>query len=186
MAFHAAGFPRLRVSVNISAVQFQDRELAPMVLRILQKTGLHAACLNLEITETTLMADLAATELNLRRLASHGITFSIDDFGTGYSSLYYLKRFPIRSIKIDRSFIRDIILGGDDAAIVSAILHMATLLNLETVAEGVENPEQLAFLLRRGINLVQGYHYSPPVPHDQFRGLLSRNYPPYRCAGNVE
>ncbi|MBN2231698.1 MAG: EAL domain-containing protein [Deltaproteobacteria bacterium] len=172
LTLHARGFPMLRVSVNISAVQFKDRNLVPRVLQILHETGLDAAFLDLEITETTMMADLEATERSLRQLAEHGITLSVDDFGTGYSSLYYLKRFPFRTVKIDRSFVRDIHTNEDDAAIVSAILHMASSLNLETVAEGVEDREQLIFLQRHGVDLVQGYLYSPPVPFEQFLKLL--------------
>jgi diguanylate cyclase (GGDEF)-like protein/PAS domain S-box-containing protein len=175
LALHAAGYNHLRVSVNISAVQFAQPGLVAEVLQVLRETGLDAAFLDLEITETVLMADLERTERSLRELTREGITLSIDDFGTGYSSLYYLKRFPLSTIKIDGSFVNDIATDKDDAAIVRAILQMAASLHLETVAEGVEDRCQLDFLRRHGCDLVQGYYYSPPVPYEQFHRLVAKS-----------
>jgi len=128
--------------------------------------------LELEITESLLMRDIGEVIAALRRLREAGIRISIDDFGTGYSSLGYLKQFPVDSLKIDRSFVKDLLISSDDAAICSAIIAMARELKLTTVAEGVEVVEQLEFLRRQGCDQIQGFLFSKPLPPAQLEDLL--------------
>lgn len=161
------GFPPVVVAVNISAVQFRQKDFAPMVSRVLAETGLGPQYLELEITESIIMGETDKVIEILRQLREIGVTLSIDDFGTGYSSLSYLKRFPIDKIKIDQSFVRDISTDSDDAAIVEAILAIAGKLGLKAIAEGVETEEQLMFLQLRECSEVQGYYFSPPVEPDK-------------------
>ncbi len=156
--------PGLRIAVNLSARQFQESGLVGHVTEALAETGLEPRCLQLEITESSAMQNAQAAIQTLRELKALGVGLSIDDFGTGYSSLSYLKRFPIDTLKIDQSFIRDIETDPDDAAIASAIIALAHTLKLEVVAEGVETPGQLEFLARHGCDLTQGYLFSRPVP----------------------
>lgn len=163
----AAGFPGLRLSVNLSAVQFRDHKLAARIIDAIKELEFDSFLLELEITETIMMTNLQLIEATLNQLHSQGMRISVDDFGTGYSSLAYLKRFPIAALKIDRSFIADIANDSNDKAIVEAILTMAKALNIETIAEGVEDEEQQAFLAERGCDIVQGYYYSRPLPLDQ-------------------
>jgi EAL domain-containing protein (putative c-di-GMP-specific phosphodiesterase class I) len=170
--WQAAGLGPLRVSVNLSARQFQQVGLAGRVRSVLAETGLAPACLELEITEGTVMHDLQAAQAVLQSLKQIGVVLSIDDFGTGYSSLSYLKRFPIDVLKIDRSFIMDVIDDPNDAAITRAIIAVAHGLELEAVAEGVETAEQVAFLRANGCDEIQGYFFSPPVWPDQLEGML--------------
>ncbi|MDP9194474.1 MAG: EAL domain-containing protein [Acidobacteriota bacterium] len=169
-AWHDAGHPWLRVAVNLSPRQFQDRELVAMVEQVLEETRYPPSLLDLEITESTAMqnADLSLAILN--RLKEMGIRISIDDFGTGYSSLSYLKRFPIDTVKIDQDFVRD--LTSDDAAIISAVISMARALNLRVIAEGVETEEQLAFLRREQCSEMQGFLYSEPLTSAEFESAL--------------
>lgn len=161
------GVPFECVSVNISPQEFRQRNFPEMVESILRETGLPAACLELEITESTVMDSAEATVEMLRRLKALGITLAIDDFGTGYSSLAYLKRFPIDRLKIDRSFIRDLETDSSDAAIASAVIALAHSLGLKVVAEGVETQGQASFLQSRGCDSVQGYLFSRPVLAEQ-------------------
>lgn len=163
-----AGHPLLRVAVNLSARQFQQTDLACKVLSTLQETGLPPEALELEITESALMTDMLAAKATLEELTACGITIALDDFGTGYSSLYYLKRLPIATVKIDRSFIADLPNNADDIAIIKAILSMSADLNLRVVAEGVEGVAQLNFLRRHGCTELQGYFFSPPLPPREF------------------
>ncbi len=157
----------LRIAVNISARQFQP-DLLDRVEAALEESGLPPSQLELEITETTMMRDLPTTVAILERLAARGISIAIDDFGTGHSSLYYLKNFPIDTIKIDRSFVRDVPGDEGDATIVSTIVTMGRNLSLNVVAEGVETVEQLDFLRAHGCREVQGYYYSKPLPAEGF------------------
>ncbi len=168
-----SGKPRL-LSVNISACQFQQHKLMKTILGVLKDTGFDPNFLELEITESILMQKDTVPMAILRELKGMGIKFSIDDFGTGYSSLSYLKRFPIDTIKIDRSFIRDCISNPDDAAIVRAIVSMAASLKLRVVAEGVETREQLEFLRTLKCDGMQGYLFSKPLPPAEFAALLDR------------
>jgi diguanylate cyclase (GGDEF)-like protein len=151
----------LRVSVNLSARQTRDPGLVQSVMDVLRDTGLPPHLLELEITESVLMEDIETNITLLESLHAAGISLSIDDFGTGYSSLAYLQRFPIQKLKIDRSFIQR--MPGDGEAIASAVIAMAHSLNMQVVAEGVEDPEQLALLRRAGCDLGQGYLFSRPL-----------------------
>jgi EAL domain-containing protein (putative c-di-GMP-specific phosphodiesterase class I) len=137
---------------------------------VLDETGLAPYRLELEITESTVMHDIRAAQAVLHSLKQLGVTVSIDDFGTGYSSLSYLKRFPIDVLKIDRSFVTDVMNDPNDSAIVRALIALAHGLDLEAVAEGVETVEQVSFLKANGCDEIQGYYYSPPVwPEDLAR-----------------
>jgi len=162
------------VSVNISSHQFQDGGLTEDVFEALTGAGIDASFLDLEITESVLLQDVDKTLVELKALKEAGISLSIDDFGTGYSSLSYLKRFPIDTIKIDRSFVKDLHTDADDAAICAAILAMSAQLGLNVVAEGVETMEQLEFLRSHGCNHIQGFVYSRPLSSTQFFALLQK------------
>ncbi|MGK0480929.1 MAG: EAL domain-containing protein (putative c-di-GMP-specific phosphodiesterase class I) [Planctomycetota bacterium] len=167
------GLPPIRVSVNLSPVQFRKPNLHESVYDALDDAGLEADGLELEVTESLLMNDPAETASILGKLKSRGIHISIDDFGTGYSSLSYLKRFPINALKIDRSFITDVTTNPDDAAITTAIILMGHSLKLSVVAEGVETENQLAFLKVLQCNEVQGFLFSPPVPAERAQEMLA-------------
>ena len=160
------------VSVNISSHQFRDSGLVGDVLNAIREAGIRSRDLELEITESVLLQDVDKTLLELKALKEAGVSLSIDDFGTGYSSLSYLKRFPIDTIKIDRSFVKDLHQDTDDAAICAAILAMSQQLGLTVVAEGVETREQLEFLRRYKCDHIQGYICSKPMPADDFYALL--------------
>ncbi|QGY38867.1 EAL domain-containing protein [Pseudodesulfovibrio cashew] len=162
--FEGLGCSNIKVSVNLSPIQFEQQDLVEMVIASLEHNGLNPSKLELEITESTLMTDVNASVAKLEQLVDHGISISIDDFGTGHSSLYYLKNFPIDVIKIDQSFVRDITSDASDAQIVETIILMARNLGLAVVAEGVETEEQLSRLNDYGCELIQGYYYSPPLP----------------------
>ncbi len=166
------GLPRLRTAVNLSARQFAHENLVQDVARVLSETGLAPAALEFEITESMVMSNPERAVRLLDQFKNMGIHLSIDDFGTGYSSLSYLKRFPINSVKIDRSFIRDLPGDGDDAAITEAIIAMAHSLRLRVIAEGVETEEQLRFLRAHGCDEMQGYHFSRPLPEGELLRLL--------------
>ena len=160
------------VSVNISSHQFRDSGLVRDVLEAVAAAGIETKHLELEITESVLLQDVDKTLIELNSLKEAGISLSIDDFGTGYSSLSYLKRFPIDTIKIDRSFVTDLHKDTDDAAICAAILAMSQQLGLNVVAEGVETREQLEFLRLHECDHIQGYICSKPLPADKFFALL--------------
>jgi diguanylate cyclase (GGDEF)-like protein/PAS domain S-box-containing protein len=163
-AWQAAGLKPVCVAVNLSARQFRQQDLVELVTRILRETGLDAAYLELELTESMIMHDVEATIATLTRLKAIGVKFSIDDFGTGYSSLSYLKRFPIDFLKIDQSFVRDLTTDPDDAAITKTIISMAHDLGHKVIAEGVETEEQKSFLQLHHCDEMQGYLFSRPVP----------------------
>ncbi len=165
--------PPLRVAVNLSAQQFSEDNLDTLLAMVLHETGINASCLELEITESLMMADLANTTQMLNKLADLGLHISIDDFGTGYSSLSYLKKFPLHTLKIDQSFIRDVLTDTDDAAIVRAIISLAHNLRLRVIAEGVEDKETLAFLQELDCDEIQGYLFSQPLPAAQFEAWLN-------------
>ena len=169
-----AGHDVQRVTVNISARQFQHRDLATLVERIITETGVARGALEIELTETLLMSDIAGSVTTLRALRRMGVAISVDDFGTGYSSLGYLKNFPIDSLKIDRTFVRDITTDRYDEAIASAIVALARSLGLHVIAEGVETPAQLAQLLRLGCDEGQGYYFGEPTPPERCAALLQR------------
>ena len=169
------GYPDLCVAVNLSTLQFSQKDLLMQIGKILDETGIAPWHLDLELTEATIMDDIAAAATTLRLLHKAGIKISIDDFGTGYSSLNNLKRFPIRSVKIDRSFIRDITTDEDDAGIIKAIITMAHGMGLRVVAEGVETAAQFAFLDNLHCDEFQGFLFSPPVPNIEAGSLLLEN-----------
>jgi diguanylate cyclase (GGDEF)-like protein/PAS domain S-box-containing protein len=171
-AWHDAGHAWLRIAVNLSPRQFQDRDLVTTVDRVLAETGFPPHLLELEITESTAMQNAELSLSILTRLKDMGIRISIDDFGTGYSSLSYLKRFPIDTVKIDQDFVRD--LTADDAAIITAVISMARALNLRVIAEGVETEEQLAFLRREQCAEIQGFLCSAPLTARDFEEALHR------------
>jgi diguanylate cyclase (GGDEF)-like protein len=174
-AWHDEGIALARVAVNLSARQFQQPDLVSKVVAILAETGLPAAYLELEVTESMVMSDVEKTISVLRELHSHGIALSLDDFGTGYSSLSYLKRFPLHALKIDRSFVRDILDDPNDAVITSSIITLAQSLGLNVIAEGVETAEQSAYLQDRGCHKLQGYLFSKPVDARQYRLFLAEH-----------
>ena len=174
VAWVEAGLPSLRVSVNLSARQFLGQDVAQRVGALLLETGCDPACLTLEITESVLMENPVAATETMGRLAAMGVQLAIDDFGTGYSSLASLKRFPIHSLKIDRSFVMDLTQDADDAAIVNAVIALAHSMKLNVIAEGVETREQLAFLQQHGCDQMQGYCFSKPVAPQGIEQLLRK------------
>jgi diguanylate cyclase (GGDEF)-like protein len=165
----------VRVFVNLSARQLKQQNLIETIDGVLKQTGLNPDALVLELTETSVMEAVDTTIPILQRLRTMGIHISIDDFGTGYSSLNYLKRFPIDTLKIDKSFVRDITTDANDAAIVKAIIAMAQSLQLKVVAEGVETNEQLTFLRQMGCNAMQGFLFSRAVPAAEFEKMLEED-----------
>jgi len=173
-AWHKAGFPDLRMAVNISARQFMEKNLPQLVKSTLVETGFPSQCLEIEITEKTAMQDIDLTIRTLVELSGVEVQVSIDDFGSGYSALGYLKRFPVNSLKIDRSFISDVISDPDDAAITSAIIAMAHVLKLNVVAEGVETEMQLEFLKSQQCDHIQGYLISHALPVEEITDLLHK------------
>lgn len=172
-SWHDEGFD-LQVSVNLSARQFEQQNLAETIMRITDKTGLNPTCLNLEVTESSVMKNAESSVKTLKKLKESGIGISIDDFGTGYSSLSYLKRLPIDVLKIDRSFVKDVTTNPDDASLVMAIVTLAHNLRLKVVAEGVETEEQLKFLHLLRCDEYQGYLFGKPVSAAEFRKLLDK------------
>ena len=165
---------QLPVAVNVSAIQFRHERFCERVRTILDETGLPPQHLELEMTESLLLANADITLSVLQRLKGMGLTLTIDDFGTGYSSLSYLKRFPVSKLKIDRSFIRDVAVNSDDAAITTAIISMAKSLNLRVIAEGVENEAQTCFLRTQRCDAIQGYYVSEPLPAEELIHKLPR------------
>jgi diguanylate cyclase (GGDEF)-like protein len=171
--WQSGGYPDLQMSVNLSAREFQDARLAGDVAALLEELDLDPETLDLEVTETMLMADADGALAVMKELRQMGVGLSIDDFGMGYSSLGYLKRFPIQTLKIDRSFVRDVVDDPEDAGIVRAIIALASTLQLQVVAEGVETEAQQDFLLAEGCRGAQGYLYSRPLPADEAAVFMS-------------
>ncbi|MFS2020384.1 putative bifunctional diguanylate cyclase/phosphodiesterase [Massilia sp. CT11-108] len=168
----------VRIAVNLSAKQFKDENLSQIVLSALHDTGLDPRLLELELTEGTLMDDAKATLATLEQLRGIGVYLSIDDFGTGYSSMNYLKRFDVRALKIDRSFISGLPQDSENAAITRAIIAMAHGLKMIVVAEGVETGEQLVLLEEYGCDLVQGFYLGRPAPPEAVTGMLQKLWVP--------
>jgi diguanylate cyclase (GGDEF)-like protein len=169
-----SGMPPIRVAVNLSAKQFRDTDLPGVVGSALHDADLQPGYLELELTESAVMQEPEKSAEMLKTLSAMGVHISIDDFGTGYSSLSHLRRFPLDKLKIDRSFIREVLANKDDAAIVTAIISLAHSLRLKVVAEGVETAGQLEFLKRLGCDQYQGYLFSPAVPNAQFAALVAK------------
>ncbi len=174
-AWQLAGFTPIRISVNLSSRQFEQPYLVEIVNQILEETGLKASYLELEVTESFLMADIERSVKTLKELQELGICLALDDFGTGYSSLNYLKRFPVDMLKIDRSFVQDVMSNADSAAVTDAIIALAKSLRLKITAEGVETKEQLEYLQMRGCDEGQGFYFSRPVPADIIAPMLQKS-----------
>lgn len=179
-AWRQAGLPPLRMAVNLSARQLRHERFADTVATALADTGMDPDGLELEITESAVMQQVEACLETLRQIHALGVQISMDDFGTGYSSLSHLKLLPIDTVKIDRSFVRDIPADENDAAIVQAIIVLAHTLRLNVIAEGVETQEQLEFLRAHSCDAMQGYLFSRPLPADEITSLLKcgRSLPP--------
>jgi EAL domain-containing protein (putative c-di-GMP-specific phosphodiesterase class I) len=167
----------LPVAVNVSAVEFRDRDFVECVGATLRETGLDARCLELELTETVLMEHGDSTTSLLQALKLMGVRLALDDFGTGYSSLSHLREFPIDVLKIDQSFVGQMTANPDDATIVVAAIGMGKNLKLRVIAEGVETPEQLAFLQGQQCAEAQGNFFSRPLAAAPFANLLQRGLP---------
>ena len=170
------GFLAVRVAVNVSAVQFRQEGFCELIRRVLQETGLPPQCLELELTESLLLANAELMLLVFQKLEAMGLTLAIDDFGTGYSSFSYLKQFRVNKLKIDRSFIQDVAVNTDDAAITAAIISMAKSLRLKVIAEGVENEAQMSFLRAHQCDEIQGYYFSKPLAADKVADKLRGDY----------
>ena len=172
--WQAAGLPAVKISINLSARQFRQDDLSATIRSVLDETGVDGGRLAFELTESMVMHDVENTLSTLRELKKLGATISLDDFGTGYSSLSYLKRFPIDTLKIDRSFVRDIHQDKDDAAIAHAVIAMAHKLGIKVIAEGVETRDQLKLLSQFSCDEIQGYLFSRPVPVGEFSLMLGK------------
>lgn len=175
--WHGMGHDDLSVSVNLSARQFAQKDLVKAIQSAIENAGLAPYHLDIEITESILMKDLDMALATMHALSGMGVNISLDDFGTGYSSLSYLKKFPINSLKIDKSFMMDVTSDPDNKAISTAIIRMGQELGLEVIAEGVEMEEQLTFLKDHDCDIAQGYYFSPPVSADKFVDLLDNPCP---------
>jgi EAL domain-containing protein (putative c-di-GMP-specific phosphodiesterase class I) len=174
-AWQDAGLPHIKLSVNLSARQFMQRDLAASIRQALEETGFSAEHLELELTESLIMHNADLFISTLRTLKDIGIELAIDDFGTGYSSLSYLKRFPIDRLKIDQSFVRDIVVDPDSASISQAIITLGHSLGLRVIAEGVETIEQLDFLHANHCDEIQGFYFSKPLPPIEFQKIHTEN-----------
>jgi EAL domain-containing protein (putative c-di-GMP-specific phosphodiesterase class I) len=180
IAWQREGLPPVRMAVNLSVRQFSDPHLLDDIADILRDTGMPAELLELEITEGMVIHNPAHALKLLTAIKKMGVRLAIDDFGTGYSSLGQLKNFPIDTLKVDRSFIRDIATNAEDKAITEAIIAMGKTLSLTVVAEGVETMEQEAFLREHACTEMQGYYFSRPVPAQEFAALLGSHGLPHQ------
>ena len=174
--WHNEGITGLRVAVNLSGYQLQHKSLLTSVRNILAETGISPDNLEFEITESVIMQNPDYAVSILSAITDLGIHISIDDFGTGYSSLAHLKRFSVNTLKIDKSFVRDVSLNSADAAIATAIIAMGNSLNLNIIAEGVETQEQYDFFKENNCGQVQGFLFSRPLPSDEFIKILRQNF----------
>ncbi len=171
----AMGLQSFRVCVNISPLQFNQSNLPQWIAGFLESSGLDARRLELELTESAIMTDAQTNIEKLAQLKELGLELAVDDFGTGYSSLSYLKRFPIDTLKIDQSFVADLY-RPDGAAIVDAIVALSKTLNLRVIAEGIEDKEQLEYLVARGCDLLQGFYFSHPLYPEDVPDMLRHNF----------
>jgi EAL domain-containing protein (putative c-di-GMP-specific phosphodiesterase class I) len=163
----------MRIAVNVSAVQFRQDGFRDLIRRVLRETELDPQYLELEPTESLLLSNADVMFSVLQELSEMGLKLAIDDFGTGYSSLSYLRQFPVNKLKIDRSFVRDVAVNPDDAAITTAIIGMAKTLNLRVLAEGVEDEAQMSFLRAHRCDEIQGYYFSHPLLANEVTDKLS-------------
>jgi EAL domain-containing protein (putative c-di-GMP-specific phosphodiesterase class I) len=177
VAWRSQGLPPVRMSVNLSMRQLNDEALVREIQAVLAETGMDPTMLELEVTESSIMHNAARAVEILTAIKHLGVKLAIDDFGTGYSSLAHLKRFPIDTLKVDRSFIREVPNDAEDKAIAEAIIAMGKTLSLTVVAEGVETPQQQAFLSERLCDEMQGYYFSTPVAAQDFAELLRGHEP---------
>jgi EAL domain-containing protein (putative c-di-GMP-specific phosphodiesterase class I) len=173
VAWQRQGLPAVPLAINLSARQFMHAGLIESIRRIVDETGIDPALLEFEITETALMQHGSQTLELLGQINRMGMRLSIDDFGTGYSSLAYLKRFPVRKIKIDRAFVRELEASSEDQAIVAAVMALSNSLQLSVVAEGVETEAQFGLLRRHGCQYAQGYLFARPLDAGQAKALLT-------------
>jgi EAL domain-containing protein (putative c-di-GMP-specific phosphodiesterase class I) len=171
-AWQDQGLPMVRIAVNVSALQFRRLDLVDTVQRALTDANVNARYLEIELTESAVMTHPEESVAILERLSRMGVVVSVDDFGTGYSSISYLRRFPIDKLKIDRTFISNLMTSAEDASIVRAIISLAHGLRLKVVAEGVETAEQVAFLQKLGCDQYQGFYFSRPVSASALAALL--------------
>jgi diguanylate cyclase (GGDEF)-like protein len=171
------GLPALTIAVNVSAVQFRQDGFCGLIRKVLDETGLAPQYLELELTESLLLANADVMLSVVEELKAMGLTLAIDDFGTGYSSFSYLKRYRVSKLKIDRVFIRDVAVNPDDAAITTAIISMAKSLRLKVIAEGVENEAQMSFLRTHQCDEIQGYYFSKPLAVDKVADKLRGDHP---------
>jgi diguanylate cyclase (GGDEF)-like protein/PAS domain S-box-containing protein len=171
------GIPAVSVAVNVSAVQFRQEGFCQLIRKVLDETGLAPQHLELELTEGLLLVNADVTFSVLQELTDMGLTLAIDDFGTGYSNFNYLRQFRVSKLKIDRSFIQNVAVNTDDAAITTAIISMAKSLNLKVIAEGVEDEAQMSFLRAHQCDEIQGYYFSKPLTADKVAGKLRSNSP---------
>jgi EAL domain-containing protein (putative c-di-GMP-specific phosphodiesterase class I) len=174
-----AGLRAVPVAVNVSAIQFRQQGFCELIRCVLDDTGLNPEYLELELTESLLLTNLDVMLVLMQELREMGVKLTIDDFGTGYSSLGYLRQFKVNRLKIDRSFVREVSVNADDAAITTAIINMAKALNVDVLAEGVENIEQLDFLRAQNCFEIQGFYFSKPVSvekvEDQLKGTFQHS-----------
>ena len=169
------GLKPFRICINISPLQFNQSNLPKGIADFLERSGMDASRLELELTESAIMTDAQTNIEKLQQLKALGLELAVDDFGTGYSSLSYLKRFPIDTLKIDQSFVAD--LGSQDgAAIVDAIIALSKTLNLRVIAEGIEEKGQLDYLVNKGCDLLQGYYFSRPIYPEDVPDMLRQNF----------
>jgi len=161
----------LIIAVNVSARQFHQTNFVGEVLNILKQTGANPLCLKLELTESMLVNDIEDIILKMSALKTKGVCFSLDDFGTGYSSLSYLKRLPLDQLKIDQSFVKNILNDSNDAAIAKMVIALGLSLNLNVIAEGVELDAQKEYLAHLGCHAYQGYLFSKPLPLDELNSF---------------
>ncbi len=165
---------QLTLAVNVSARQFRQSDFVASVLQVLDSTQAPAHLLKLELTESLLVNDVEDTIAKMHALKARGVGFSLDDFGTGYSSLSYLKRLPLDQLKIDQSFVRDLLTDANDAAIARTVITLGHSLGLDVIAQGVETAEHQAFLALAGCDAYQGYFFGRPVPHAEFQRILQK------------
>jgi EAL domain-containing protein (putative c-di-GMP-specific phosphodiesterase class I) len=170
------GLPPVPVAVNVSAIQLRQQGFCELIRRVLFETGLDSKYLELELTEGLLMTNVDVVFTLIQELRSLGVKLTIDDFGTGYSSLNYLRQFKVNRLKIDRSFVREVHENADDAAITTAIINMAKALNLDVLAEGVENVQQLDFLRAQNCFEIQGFYFSRPMAVEQVAQKLRGSF----------
>jgi EAL domain-containing protein (putative c-di-GMP-specific phosphodiesterase class I) len=174
-AWRDEGLPQVRIAINVSPVELRAKGFVSGVRAMLSQSQLEPDDLELEIAESSLLQDAASTELVLAALKDVGVRLALDDFGTGYTSLSHLRQFPIDTLKIDRSFVRDLAMDSADAGIVSAVIGMGKSLDMQVVAEGVETAEQFDFLRQHGCPAAQGYFFSEPMSADEFARNLGRH-----------